>query len=57
MSALLTIAETAHALNVSTRTIRRLIADHQLRIVKVRGSTRVSADEVARYAKARERLG
>jgi excisionase family DNA binding protein len=56
VSALLTIAEAARALNVSTRTVQRLIADRQIKVVKVRRSTRVTADEVARYAKARERL-
>lgn len=56
MSQLLTIAEAAEVLHVSRRTVQRLIAARELRVVKVRRSTRVSADELARYAKARERL-
>jgi len=56
MSELLTLTEAARVLNVSVRTVQRLIADRQIKVVKVRRSTRVAVDELARFAKARERL-
>jgi excisionase family DNA binding protein len=56
MSELLTIAQAAQALNVSARTVQREIAARRLKVVKVRGATRLAVDELARYAKERERL-
>ena len=56
MTDLLTIAETGKLLHVSPRTVQRLIAAREIKVVKVRGATRITPDEVTRYAKARERL-
>ena len=38
---LLTVRETAEVLHVSTRTVSRMLADEQLRAVKVRGAVRI----------------
>jgi excisionase family DNA binding protein len=56
MSELLTIEETCDRLRVSRSTVYRLIAERQLKVVKVRRSTLVSAAEIERYVKTRERL-
>jgi excisionase family DNA binding protein len=43
----LTVAETAAALKVSTRTVRRLIKAKKLAVVRVGGSVRVRAKPLA----------
>jgi excisionase family DNA binding protein len=45
---LLTVAEVAAGLRVSTRTIRRMIADGQLQAITVRHAIRISEAEYAR---------
>jgi len=40
---------------ISRRTVYRLIADHKLRVTKVRGSSFVSQAEIERYLRAAER--
>jgi excisionase family DNA binding protein len=49
MDPLLTIREAAGALNVSSATIRRLIADGELSSVTVRGAVRITRDDLERY--------
>ena len=57
MSELLTLEEAGRRLGgVSKRTIQRLIADRQLKVVKVRRTPFVTIDELERYVKARQRL-
>lgn len=57
MSELLTLEEAGRRLGgVSKRTVQRLIADRQLKVVKVRRSSFVTLDELERYVKARQRL-
>lgn len=46
---LLTIGQVASRLRVSDRTIYRLIASGELRIVKVRGATRIHPAQVSAY--------
>lgn len=55
MAELLTIAEAASRLRVSSRTVYRLIADRKLRVTKVRGSSFVRETEIARYLETAER--
>ena len=45
---LLSVAEVAHRYGVSVRTIRRMIADGELAVVRVRGAIRIPESEVAR---------
>jgi excisionase family DNA binding protein len=56
MSELLTIKEAGERLRVSPRTVQRLIADRQIKVVKIRRSSFVTLDELERYVKARQRL-
>lgn len=57
MSELLTLEQAGLRLGgVSKRTVQRLVADGQIRVVKIRRSTFVSLDELERYVKARQRL-
>jgi excisionase family DNA binding protein len=44
-----TVNEVADELNVSTRTVRRMIADGQLTARRVRGSRRIPDQELDRY--------
>jgi len=46
---LLSVEETAHELNVSTKTIRRLIERGELRAHRVGRCIRLSADELRLY--------
>ena len=48
---LLTIPQAADALQLSTRTVYRMIADREVATVQARGKTRISEDEIAAYAK------
>lgn len=45
---LLSVGETAHLLNVSTRTVDRLVTDGRLRRIKIGGATRFRRDDVNR---------
>jgi len=45
---LLTIKDTCRALALSEWTVRRMIADGTLRVVRIRGSVRLFAEEVER---------
>ena len=44
-----TIAETAEILNVSQRTVRRLIQSGELRAHRIRGLVRISDADIAAY--------
>jgi len=52
-SSLLTMADVAGHLNVSVRTVRREIADGQLRAASVRGRLRISVEDLHAYIRAR----
>jgi excisionase family DNA binding protein len=52
---LLTIDQTAERLTVSRWTVYRLVKARKLKIVKVRGGTRVRVSEIERYLRAAER--
>lgn len=56
VSDLLTLAEAADLLHVSVRTMQRLVAERQVRVVMVRSKRRVTAAELERFVKTRERL-
>jgi excisionase family DNA binding protein len=49
---LLTVAEVAHMLNVSFRTIRRLIAARELKVIRVGRAIRISQAAVHDYVTA-----
>jgi excisionase family DNA binding protein len=53
---LLKVAEAAAMLGVSPRTIWRMIADGQLKAVRVRGCTRVYLQSVEEYLKRSEQV-
>jgi excisionase family DNA binding protein len=46
--ALMKISDTARELAVSVRTVYRMVADQQLELVKVRGSSRIRRSDVER---------
>jgi excisionase family DNA binding protein len=46
---LLTVAEAAQRLNVSQKTIRRLIASHELAVIRIGVAVRVHPKELQRY--------
>ncbi len=48
MSKLLTIADVADLLSVSTSTVRRMVADRQLSHVRIRGSIRFDRKQLVR---------
>jgi excisionase family DNA binding protein len=48
---LVTVRQAAEMLAVSPRTIWRMIADGQLRVVRLRGCTRLVFGEVSRFVK------
>lgn len=54
-SYVLTVDEVAHRLQVSTRTVRRLIASGQLRVVKIRRRTFILPREVDAFLAAAAR--
>jgi excisionase family DNA binding protein len=57
MQKLLRVSDVCDVLNLSERTVRRLIASGQLRAMKIRGSLRVSDAELHRFvARAESRL-
>ena len=45
----LTLSEAAQRLKVSLSTLRRLIRDHELTTIKIRGSRRVTSSAIERY--------
>jgi excisionase family DNA binding protein len=55
MTELLTLNEVADRLRVSTRTVRRLVASGQIRVVKIARRTLVKASEVDAYVAAASR--
>lgn len=55
MSELRDLDQTAVRLHVSRRTVYREIKAKRLRVVKVRGSSFVTDDEIERYIKSAER--
>ena len=54
---LLRIKEAAEMLSVSLRTVWRMIADDELKAVRVRGCTRVTLQSVEEYLKRSEQVG
>lgn len=51
---LLTIAETAHYLKVSVRSVQRMLNDGELTRVWPRGSCRIDLQEIDRYIERRK---
>lgn len=47
-NALMTVNRVAEALGVSNKTVYRMIADGQLKAVRIRNAWRISADELKR---------
>lgn len=46
-----TLRESARLLNVSERTLQRMAADGELRIVRLRGAVRIPIDEIERLCR------
>ena len=46
---LLTLEEVAQRLKISVQTVRRMIADKELKASKIRGQWRVRSDDLERY--------
>lgn len=57
VTSLLTVKQVAAKLGVSPRTVWRMIAEGQLRAVRVRGCTRVYLLSVEEYLKQNEQVG
>ena len=55
-SKLLRVPQVAEGLDVSTRTVRRLIASGELAACRLRRSVRVHPDDLAAYIDRRRRL-
>ena len=55
MTELLTITEVAERLRVSTRTVRRLVASGQIRVIKIGRRTVVKSSEVDAFVAAASR--
>ena len=54
---LLSVAEAAQALNVSPRTVRRMIQGSELPAIKVRAQTRVLESDLDAYIAGQRRAG
>jgi excisionase family DNA binding protein len=57
VGSLLTVKQVAAMLGVSSRTVWRMIAEGQLKAVRVRGCTRVYLQSVEEYLKRNEQVG
>lgn len=56
LGSLLQVKQVAAVLGVSPRTVWRMIADHQLRAIRVRGCTRVESVSVQEYVRRNEQV-